>query len=264
MASRLIQSGMKSDDNGTDQSPLPPLPGEIPQKPSQSPPSTTIFKNWTSRDWKYFGFALAAAATTVVMSITDMFDLTDAFAPTNTISVLVLALIVFLIGREVSNKQERLMNKKQRISIAVGIGLVAVSCLFPSYEGIFQPGSGIERGNRVFVGYYPLFFPPSSVKVAERFYPARNYPTPIEKDQNCPLSKLPDLPPELLENSTDWLPKPLSPRQKHIQRQEELNQMFFAYISVHRVLLQFLAIVIVTVGLVILFADKKREPDTQV
>jgi len=61
------------------------------------------------------------------------------------------------------------MNKRQRITISIGVILVILSGLFPSCEGKFQNRGLTLQQN---LGYHFLFWPPGEEAVREAFFNA--------------------------------------------------------------------------------------------
>jgi len=108
------------------------------------------------------------------------------------------------------------MNKRQRIIITIGIFLVILSGLFPSYKGEYCSGGG---NLKKYMGYYFLFLPPTERDVYEA------------------------LTGEMPHSATD---------------QASLSE-FSSYIIISRFWVQFITVVIVTLGLFVLFGEKRNE-----
>ena len=109
------------------------------------------------------------------------------------------------------------MNRKQKYIITVGMGLILLSGLFPAFEGEWRK----EGDNlKTYLGYYFIFSPPDSYKVAGAF---TGRPKDFYKNLNIRLTK-----------------------------------SFNSNIIASRFFIQIVTILLLTVGLIFLFKDTKR------
>jgi uncharacterized membrane protein len=110
------------------------------------------------------------------------------------------------------------MNKRQQIIISIGILLVILSGLFPSYEGeIWREGGNLGK----YMGYHFLFLPPNERDVFEAVL--KRTPSDTMSDQN------------------------------------QILIACSSHIITSRAWLQIVTIVVATLGLLVLFAEKRNE-----
>ncbi len=108
------------------------------------------------------------------------------------------------------------MNKRQRIVITIGIFLVILSGLFPSYDGEYL---GKDINMKKYMGYYFLFLPPTEKDVYEAFIR------------------------EPLPGAVNYM----------------TQSAFSSYIITSRFWVQVVTVVIATLGLFVLFGEKRNE-----
>ena len=111
------------------------------------------------------------------------------------------------------------MNRNQKIILAVGLFLILLSGLFPAYEGVWKPENDSVVKFEKYLGYYFIFNAPE--------------PYQIGKEMD-PYSKI--------TNKSDVYP-----------------HKFNASVIVSRFIIQIVTVLLLTIGLMILFADPKYE-----
>lgn len=113
------------------------------------------------------------------------------------------------------------MNRNQKVILIVGLFLILLSGLFPAYEGVWKYNYGSDVKFEKYLGYYFIFKAPEPYQIAREMEPYAK----ITKKFNLDIN----------------------------------HQQWNTSVIVSRYFIQIITILLLTIGLMILFADPKFE-----